>query len=102
MAIVRMWGGHVPDDKADGFERYLLATGVTEARGIEGFLDATVLRRASDGRVHFTLLTTWTDEAAVARFAGEDIDTARLYPGDARFELVPDPHVTHHELVSWI
>lgn len=96
--IVRMWGGSVPVDQAEPFHRHLLANAVAEMRGIEGFLEATVLHQVDGDRARITLLTTWADQDAVRRFAGDETDTARGYPGDDRFGLVPDPRVTHFEL----
>jgi heme-degrading monooxygenase HmoA len=95
--VVRMWHGSVPVDQADPFHRHLLANAVAEMRGIEGFLDATVLHQRDANRVR-TLLTTWADSDAVRRYADDGTDAARDYPGDDHFGLVPDPHVTHFEL----
>ena len=96
--VVRMWSGHVPSDRADAFREHLIANAVSEIQEIEGFLEATVLRRAEGDRARFTLLTTWTDYEAVRRFAGDDTQTARTYPGDEQFDLIADLDATHHEL----
>nr|WP_042191659.1 antibiotic biosynthesis monooxygenase [Kibdelosporangium sp. MJ126-NF4]CEL20211.1 hypothetical protein [Kibdelosporangium sp. MJ126-NF4]CTQ97436.1 hypothetical protein [Kibdelosporangium sp. MJ126-NF4] len=96
--VVRIWHGFVPVDQAEPFHQHLLANAIAEMRGIDGFLDATVLHQADGDRVRITLLTTWADSDAVQRYAGDDADAARDYPGDDRFGLVPDPHVTHYEL----
>jgi heme-degrading monooxygenase HmoA len=93
-----MWHGSVPVAQANPFHRHLLANAVAEMRGVEGFLDATVLHQPDDDRVRITLLTTWRDMEAVRRYAGDEAAVARDYPGDEHFDLVPDPHVTHFEL----
>ncbi|MGI5128146.1 Rid family hydrolase [Pseudonocardia sp. CA-107938] len=96
--VVRMWHGLVPADQAEPFHQHLLGNAVGEMRGIDGFLDATVLHRRDGDRVRITLLTTWADEEAVRRYAGDDTAAARDYPGDDQFGLEPDPHVTHFDL----
>ena len=98
--IARVWSGHVPSAQAEGFHRHLLATGVAEAHAVEGNLGASVLRRTEGDRVRFTLLTIWSDAEAVRRFAGDDVDAARLYPGDDRFGLMPEHRATLHDIVQ--
>lgn len=99
MTIAREWSGTVPTEQAAGFHEQLLATRVAEAEMIDGFLGATVLRHDEGERTRFTLFTWWADQAVVQRFAGAHGDTARLYPGDDQFGLVPDLAVTHHQVV---
>jgi heme-degrading monooxygenase HmoA len=99
MTIAREWSGTVPTERAAGFHEHLLATGIAEAETIDGFLGATVLRRDEGGRARFTLVTCWVDESAVRHFAGTDDDTARLYPGDEQFGLLPDRTATHHKVM---
>lgn len=97
--VVRVWSGHVSVAQADGFHQYLLKTGIADARGVEGCLGVTLLRRRESDRVHFTLLTVWRHMEAVRRFAGDPPDSSVFYPGDETFGLVPDLVVRHHELV---
>ena len=42
----------------------------------------------------------WVSLDAVKAFAGEEYALAVHYPGDERFDLVPDPYVFHHEVAS--
>jgi len=95
--LARTWGGRVPSQQAASFHRHLLATGIARAEATEGCLGATLLRREAEGRAHFTLVTFWRDEAAVAAFAQ---GTAAIgFPGDAGFDLEPDTQAVHHAVL---
>jgi heme-degrading monooxygenase HmoA len=79
---------------ADSFLDHLLATGVAEARSLDGCLGAIILRRSEAQRELFTLVTFWRDESAVAEFARGD--TAVHYFGDEAFGLMPDNAAVHY------
>lgn len=100
--IEREWKCRCPRKTREGFLAHLRATGVDEASGLPGFLGARVLERdlPGDGRVEIVLVTVWRSEADIRAFAGEDLDTARLYPGDEAFGIDPDGFVTHRRLVD--
>ncbi|MEU6717332.1 antibiotic biosynthesis monooxygenase [Nonomuraea sp. NPDC046802] len=96
--IARTWRGRVPARHADAFERHLLATGVADCSALAGYLGAEVARADIDGHVEFRLITYWQSWEAISAFAGPDLGTAVLYPGDERYELVPDRSVEHHHI----
>ncbi len=96
-AVARTWSGRVPDGHADEFRRHLMATGVTEARDLPGYLGATVTTSSEDAVTTFTLTTFWQSLSAMRAFGSSD--EAILYPGDEAFGLVPDREVVIRDLV---
>ena len=98
--IIRTWNGKVPIDKADGFHRHLLTTGIGDYRRRPGCVDIALWRRDQDGWAVFTLVSTWQDLDSVRSYAGDDYERAVLYPDDDMYGLVPDLSVLHHRLLS--
>jgi quinol monooxygenase YgiN len=98
--IARTWGGRVPWAHAADFHRHLLETGVADYRRQSGCLETWLWRRNADGWAHFLLVSVWRDMAAVRGYAGSAVDSAVLYPDDARFGLVPDTTATHYEVLA--
>ena len=45
------------------------------------------------------MFTLWEDEAAIRRFAGEDMKAAKYYDFDAEYLLEMEPEVTHFGVV---
>ncbi len=98
--IARAWKCICPFHQREGFLAYLNETGVKDVSAIPGFLGAQILERTLDDAVEMTLISYWESEDAIRKFAGEEIDVARLYPDDARYEIVADQHVTHYKIVE--
>jgi heme-degrading monooxygenase HmoA len=97
--IARSWRGVTAARDADAYVDYLQQTGLTEFRQTEGNRGALALRRVDSERAEFVVLSLWESEAAVRRFAGENIEQAVFYPEDERFLIERDNHVTHYEVV---
>lgn len=98
--ILRSWHGAVPVEFGDSFERYLEATGVSEAKAVPGNL-GVFHRRARQGRYeHFFLLTYWDRWESVQRFAGDEPWVAVNYPEDSEFDLISDPIVLHQQVAA--
>ena len=98
--IVRTWRGRVPLVHAEDFHAHLRMTGVADYRRQAECVEIRLWRRDEAGSALFTLVSTWTSMSAIRGYAGDSPDIAVLYPDDDRFELVPDRHVEHHDLVS--
>jgi len=92
--IARMWTGRVPEKHADGFHEHLLKTGVAEARVLNRYLGSTILRNNEKTDISFTLITYWRNEESLKQFSQNE--TAVLYPGDEKFELIPDDKTKHY------
>jgi heme-degrading monooxygenase HmoA len=99
--IARIWHGVVPATKADAYERYLTDSerGVDDYRRLPGNLGVALHRRAEGDRVHFQLISWWTDRAAIAAYTGTDIDRAQYFAFDLECLIDPETTVTHHEVV---
>jgi len=99
--IARVWRGSVPNDKAEGYERYLADSdrGVRDYRSTRGNRGAALLRRAIGDRVEFVLISFWESEAAIREYAGPDIGRARYFDYDLECLIEPDPTVAHYEVV---
>ncbi|MBD2099591.1 antibiotic biosynthesis monooxygenase [Leptolyngbya sp. FACHB-261] len=98
--IERRWHGKVPQHLSESFFHHLIDTGVRETIQISGNLGARILKNENDGWVHFVLVTFWRSIEDITAFAGQDISKAVLYPEDEKYELVPDLHVEHYEIVE--
>lgn len=105
--IAREWKCLCPRRHREGFLLHLDLTGVREARLTPGFLGHQVQERmgetcptARSATVEIGLITYWETWEAVHTFAGANPERAVLYSGDERFEIVPDKHVRHYEVLE--
>ena len=69
-------------------------------RSTEGNRGAWCLHRAESETVHVEMFTLWEDEAAIRRFAGEDVQAAKYYDFDADFLLELEPEVVHFGVIA--
>lgn len=60
-----------------------------------------VLRRTSEDKTEFLLLSLWESYEAIRAFAGEDLERAVYYARDEEFLLEMEPKVTHYEYESY-
>ena len=96
--IARLWHGWTTVDDAPRYEEHLRRDTFPDLRGIEGYVDGYVLRRDSDDRVDFAVLTLWESLDAIRAFAGDDYETA-VVPDAARRVLRGfDERVMHYEV----
>jgi heme-degrading monooxygenase HmoA len=98
--IAREWKARCPQRHKAGFTEHLRRTGVHDAATTPGFRGAQILVRDHGSAVEFTLITYWDSFDSIKAFAGDDIDVARLYPGDGAYALEPDDFVLHYEVVE--
>ena len=95
--LVRMWHGMTRAEDAPEYLRFLEARAVPDSRSVPGNLGVQILHRLDGARAHFLTVTWWESRAAIAAFAGEDIELAKYYPEDSRFLLEFERTVTHWE-----
>jgi heme-degrading monooxygenase HmoA len=98
--IARTWRGWTSAEDADRYVDYLNETGVREYRGTPGNRGVFVLRRTTDHRAEFLLVSLWDGMDAVRAFAGEDVAVAVFYPEDDAFLVDRETHADHFEVVS--
>src|SRR5260221_120362 len=69
-------------------------------RKIEGFVDASILRRIVDTGVEFLVVTRWSSLEAIAKFSGSDLEAAVVPDQVQRMMIEYDPRVKHYEVVE--
>ena len=93
--IGRRWHGRVAADKADDYLRLMAGVALADYRSTDGNRGAWCLHRRDGDVVHVEMFTLWDDEAAIRRFAGDDLLKAKYYDFDPDFLLELEPQVTH-------
>ena len=95
--IARRWHGRIPAAKAEDYVALMRDVALSDYRSTPGNRGAWCLHRREDDVVHVETFTLWEDEAAIRRFAGEDMTAARYYDFDPDFLLEMEPEVVHFE-----
>ena len=98
MAIVRIWHGRTPREKADAYWRFLHDRAIPDYRSTPGNLEVKLLRRVDGDVCHFLTVTTWESMEAIIRFAGLPAEKAKYYPEDDDFLLEFEETVQHFEV----
>ncbi|HET9639450.1 MAG TPA: hypothetical protein VFP12_09615 [Allosphingosinicella sp.] len=98
--IARRWHGRVPAAKAEEYLGLMREIALPDYRSIAGNRGAWCLHRRDGDIVHVEMFTLWEDEAAVRRFAGEDMAAAKYYDFDSGFLLELEPNVVHFEVIA--
>jgi heme-degrading monooxygenase HmoA len=98
--ISRQWRGLARAERAADYEAHLRAETFPALRGMDGFVDATILRRDLPRGVEFLVVTRWRSLDAIAQFAGRDLDAA-VVPEPVRAMMLEfDERVRHYEVVN--
>jgi hypothetical protein len=100
LMIGRRWHGRVPADKANEYLQLMVEVGLPDYRSTAGNLGAWCLHRRDGDVVHVEMFTLWDGEAAIRRFAGDDLLKAKYYDFDRNFLLELEPEVTHFEVIQ--
>ena len=98
--IARRWHGRVPAPKANEYLRLMAEVGLPDYRATEGNAGAWCLHRRDGDVVHVEMFTLWQDEAAIRRFAGDDLARAKYYDFDSDFLLELEPRVEHFAAIA--
>jgi heme-degrading monooxygenase HmoA len=96
-AITRIWHGRTKAEHADQYLEFLIATGVSDYRSVDGNLSVEIWRKVEDDICHFWTVTKWDGYDSIAKFAGDEIDKAKYYPEDSNYLLEFEPKVEHYE-----
>ncbi len=97
--IARIWRGFTSEADGNQYFDYLTRTGLKDYRSTDGNRGVVVLRRVSEGRAEFLLVSFWESFDSIQKFAGPDVEKAVYYPEDERFLLELEPNVAHYELL---
>jgi len=98
--IARRWHGRVPAAKAEEYLELMAIVGLPDYRSTPGNRGALCLHRQEGDVVHVEMFTLWEDEAAIRRFAGDDIARAKYYDFDSGFLLEMEPEVVHFDIIE--
>jgi len=98
--ISRQWRGLARSDQASAYEEHLRAETFPALRNIEGFVDAAILRRRVPNGIEFLIVTRWKSMAAIAKFAGADVEAAVVPDNVRKMMLEYDQRVRHYEVVE--
>jgi len=98
--ISRQWRGLARLEKEAAYQEHLQADTFPAIRRIEGFVDATILKRSVANGVEFLIVTRWKTMDAIARFAGDDAEVAVVPKNVQEMMLEYDVRVRHYEVVE--
>jgi heme-degrading monooxygenase HmoA len=98
--ILRSWRGAVRPADAERYLAHQSETGVRDYRETAGNRGVLVLSRPQGELVEVITLTLWDSMDAVRRFAGDEPERARFYPGDDDLLAEKDLHADHWEVVE--
>ena len=99
-AIVRVWSGRVPLEKADSYEEFLKRRAVPDYSSTPGNLGGIILREDSKDYAKFTIITFWRSIEDVRSFAGLDYTRAKYYEEDKNYLLEFPERVEHYKIVE--
>jgi len=98
--ISRQWRGLARREKAAVYQEHLQQETFPAIRRIEGFVDATILKRPVANAIEFLIVTRWETMDAIARFAGDDAEAAVVPKNVQEMMLEYDARVRHYEVVE--
>ena len=96
--IARIWHGAVPASKGAEYLDLMRKIALPDYRATPGNRGAWCLHRTQADLVHVEMLTFWDDFAAIARFAGENYESAKYYDFDPDYLIEMEPRVRHYEV----
>lgn len=98
--IARRWHGRIPAARSGEYLRLMAEVGLPDYRSTPGNRGAWCLHRPDGDIVHVEMFTLWEDEAAIRRFAGDDLARAKYYDFDSDFLIELEPEVVHFEAIE--
>jgi len=98
--ISRHWKGIVKRGRADAYIAHLEGETLPSLRRLPGFVDASILRRETDGGTEFQIVTVWRSLDAIQAFAGADLTAAVVPDAAQRLMASYDRFVVHYEIVG--
>jgi heme-degrading monooxygenase HmoA len=98
--ISRQWRGLARSEAAQAYEAHLIQETFPALRKIEGFVDASILKRIVETGVEFLVVTRWSSLEAIAKFSGSDLEAAVVPDKVQRMMVEYDRRVKHYEVVK--
>jgi heme-degrading monooxygenase HmoA len=97
--IARTWRGATRAADGERYLAYLQRTGLAAYGATPGNAGVLALRRVTEDRAEFLLVSLWDSWDAIRAFAGDHPDRAVFYPEDDQFLVARDEQVDHFEVV---
>ena len=98
--ISRHWKGIAKPEEGDNYINHLRDETFPKLSEINGFIGASILRRATDRGIEFLIVTKWQSMEAIRQFAGESAHVA-VVPAVVQTMMVEyDKEVAHYEVVE--
>ena len=97
--VIRTWRGRTTATNAEAYLSHLQATVLPSLRSLDGFLGATVLRRAKDDEMEFLVMTRWASLTALEPFTGSDREAAVVDQAAKAVLSAFDERVEHFDVV---
>jgi heme-degrading monooxygenase HmoA len=98
--IARHWRGYARADRASDYEAHLREATIPLLTRIDGFVDASILKRPAGNGVEFLIVTRWCSMDAIRQFAGADVEAAVVPADVAEMMIDYDRRVAHYEVVE--
>jgi hypothetical protein len=93
-----MWHGRVPVSKSDQYLKLMQTIAIPDDKSTPGNRGAFALREIQGDAAHFVIPTFWKSREAIARFAGNNIESANYSDFDRDFLLELEASGKHYEL----
>lgn len=97
--IGRFWRGWATVENARAYEELFRKRILPGLRGIDGFVDAYVLRKDLEEEAEITTITLFESMEAIRAFAGEDPTRAHVTPEARRLLSRFEDTVDHYNVV---
>ena len=96
--IARQWTGLVKKEREAEYIDHLKTDTFKKLARIDGFIEASILKRELAEGIEFVIITNWNSIEAIKEFAGETYETA-VVPQVAQGMMVKyDKLVKHYEV----
>lgn len=96
-AITRIWHGATPAAMTEEYVSLAKSNCVANCTATPGNLGVMFFHQTEGDVTRHTFISYWKDFDAVKRFAGEDFQKARFFPGEERFLVESDEIVEHKQ-----
>lgn len=101
--IARMWRGEVSTNKAKEYRSFLNRQALPDYGAIDGNRGVYIFERQEGEQTHFEILSLWSGEDALTKFAGDNWEQAKYYEEEKTFLEIFEPMAKHYRVVgkSW-
>ena len=100
--IERHWKGVVKPGEEHNYIQHLLQETFPKITSIDGFIRASILKRAVGEGTEFLVITIWKSLDIIKQFAGENIDVAVVPEVAQKMMVKYEKTVAHYEIATLI